>query len=136
MNLPPPPLLPAPATSFHDILYVLFRHKWKIIICAALGFSAASAIYLKRPPPFQSEAKLFIRYVLDNSNSGMPGNDTKAVSPDQRGDTIINTEVAILGIDVRKLVQQAIRRRIDEDQAPGESSLRDGEREPRRLASS
>jgi|CZKI01.1.fsa_nt_gi uncharacterized protein involved in exopolysaccharide biosynthesis len=97
MNLPPPPLLPAPATSFHDILYVLFRHKWKIIICAALGFSAASAIYLKRPPPFQSEAKLFIRYVLENSNSGMPGNDTKAVSPDQRGDTIINTEVAILG---------------------------------------
>lgn len=97
MNPPPPLLLPAPATSFYDILYVVFRHKWKIIVCGVLGFSAAVAIYFLRPPPFQSEAKLFIRYVLENSNPGMPGSDSKAVSPDQRGDTIINTEVAIVG---------------------------------------
>jgi len=62
-----------------------------------LGVSAAVAIYLLFPPPFQSEAKLFIRYVLENSTPGMPGNDEKAVSPDERGDTIINSEVAILG---------------------------------------
>jgi uncharacterized protein involved in exopolysaccharide biosynthesis/Mrp family chromosome partitioning ATPase len=92
-----PLLLPPSGTSFNDILYVLFRHKWKIIICTVLGVSAAVAIYLLFPPPFQSEAKLFIRYVMENSTPGMPGNDEKAVSPDQRGETIINTEVAILG---------------------------------------
>jgi succinoglycan biosynthesis transport protein ExoP len=97
MNASSPPLLPAPATSFNDILYVLFRHKWKILICATVGCSAAAAVYFLRPPPFQSEAKLFIRYVLENSTPGMPGNESKAVSPDQRGETIINTEVAILG---------------------------------------
>ena len=92
-----PLLLPPSGTSFNDILYVLFRHKWKTIICTVLGVSAAVAIYLLFPPPFQSEAKLFIRYVLENSTPGMPGNDEKAVSPDERGDTIINSEVAILG---------------------------------------
>lgn len=107
--LPPPLLLPAPAASFNDILYVLFRHKWKIIICALLGFTTATVLYLFYPPPFQSEAKLFIRYVLENSTPGMPGNDSKAVSPDQRGETIINTEVEILGSsDIAEQVADSI----------------------------
>jgi polysaccharide biosynthesis transport protein len=80
----------------NDILYIFFRHKWKIIICTLIGLVAASAVYLLRPTPYQSEAMLFIRYVLENSTSAMPGSDSKAVSPDQRGETIINTEVEIL----------------------------------------
>ena len=39
---------------------------------------------------------LFIRYVLESNSPGEPGNDSKAVSPDQRGDTIINSEMEIL----------------------------------------
>jgi len=93
-------LLAAPATptmSVDDFLYILFRHKWKIVVCCALGLAGAAAFYVLRPPPFQSEAKLFIRYVLDNSAPGTPGADSRSVSTDQRGDTIINTEVEILG---------------------------------------
>jgi uncharacterized protein involved in exopolysaccharide biosynthesis/Mrp family chromosome partitioning ATPase len=96
MNNPPTPLLPAPATTFNDILYVLFRQKWKILSCTMLGLGIAGAVYVFLPPPFQSDAMLFIRYVLESNSPGEPGNDSKAVSPDQRGDTIINSEVEIL----------------------------------------
>jgi polysaccharide biosynthesis transport protein len=96
MNTPPPPLLPAPVTTFNDILYVFSRQKWKILSCTLLGLAAAAAVYEFMPPPYQSEAMLFIRYVLESNTPGEPGNDSKAVSPDQRGDTIINSEVEIL----------------------------------------
>jgi uncharacterized protein involved in exopolysaccharide biosynthesis/Mrp family chromosome partitioning ATPase len=110
MNAPqplPPPQASAP--TFNDILYVLFRHKWRILICASLGLLAAAGMYFLNPPPYQSEAMLFIRYVLESSTPGMPGNDSKAVSPDQRGETIINTEVEILGsMDIANQVADAI----------------------------
>ncbi len=82
--------------SLEDIQYVLFRHKWKILICTTLGLLVSLGLYFFMPPPYQSEAMLFIRYVMENSTPGIPGADSKAVSPDQRGDTIINSEVAIL----------------------------------------
>src|ERR1700722_18983785 len=94
--LQPTPHPPAQGMSIDDIVYVLFRHKWKIIISTMLGLILAVAHYLLNPPPFQSEAMLFIRYVLENSAPGMPGNDSKAVTTDQRGENIINTEVEIL----------------------------------------
>lgn len=95
MNSLQPP--PAPSgMSLEDIQYVLFRHKWKILICTLLGLLTSLGLYLFMPPPYQSEAMLFIRYVMENSTPGIPGADSKAVSPDQRGETIINSEVAIL----------------------------------------
>src|SRR5579862_371178 len=97
MNPTPPPLLPAPATTFNDILYVFFRQKWKILSCTLLGLAAAATVYEAFPAPYQSEAMLFIRYVLESNSPAIPGNDSKAVSPDQRGETIINSEVQILG---------------------------------------
>jgi succinoglycan biosynthesis transport protein ExoP len=52
---------------------------------------------------------LFIRYVLEGSSPGMPGNDSKAVSPDQRGETIMNTEVEILSsMDIADQVADAV----------------------------
>jgi uncharacterized protein involved in exopolysaccharide biosynthesis/Mrp family chromosome partitioning ATPase len=95
-NIPPVPLLPAPATTFNDILYVFFRQKWKILSCTILGLLVAGGLYEFSPSPYQSEAMLFIRYVLESNTPGEPGSDSKPVSPDQRGDTIINSEVQIL----------------------------------------
>lgn len=82
--------------SIDDIFYVLLRHKWRILICTVIGLLISAAMYVIRPPPYQSDAMLFIRYVLENSTPGMPGSDAKAISPDQRGETIINTEEDIL----------------------------------------
>ncbi len=79
-----------------DIYYVLFRHKWKILICGMAGLLAAFGVYYFRPPLFQSEAKLFVRYVTEGKSLGPPGGETQTISTDPRGMTILNTEVEIL----------------------------------------
>ena len=56
----PKPVAP-PTFTLGDVYYVLFRHKWRIILCALVGFAAAAVVYRRNPPPYGSEAKLFIR---------------------------------------------------------------------------
>lgn len=101
MNQTPPalPAPPPPATiSANDILYILFRHKWKILICTLIGLIAAGVLYVLEPPPFESDAMLFIRYVTEDSAPGLPGGgDSKSVSLDARAEAILNTELEILG---------------------------------------
>ena len=46
---------------------MLFRHKWKILISAAVGIAAAAALYFLRPSDYESQAKLLVRYVVDTS---------------------------------------------------------------------
>ncbi len=87
----------APALDLGDIYYTLFRHKWKIILCTLAGLAAAAAVYKLTPPPYQSETKLFIRYVLSEGKSlGPGGDDSIKLNVDQRGETIINSEIEIL----------------------------------------
>lgn len=94
------PLVPTNSTmSVHDILYILFRHKWKILICTAIGLAAAALLFIYVPPSFQSEAMLFIRYVTEDSAPVLPdGASAKPISLADldRGDTILNTEIDIL----------------------------------------
>ena len=55
----------APATmTVADVWYALFRHKWKIVILSVLGVVAAGVLYVKNKPPYASEAKLLVRYVV------------------------------------------------------------------------
>ena len=94
-----------------DIYYVLFRHKWKILVCACGGLLAAAGLYRFRPPPFQSEAKLYVRYVTtaDKTLSGPGGSDTVTKSPDQRGETIMDSESQILtSLDLSTQVAKAV----------------------------
>ena len=87
---------PAAASSslnLQDILYVLFRHKWKILICSALGLSAAAAVFFLYPTMYESQAKLLVRYVVDTSaidqvDSRSTGGPSSA--------NLINSEVEIL----------------------------------------
>ena len=87
----------APSFRLGDIYYVLFRHKWKIIICTLLGLGIAAAYYKLNPPPYQSDAKLFVRFVISEGRLTEPGDkDTITVSPDVRGATVLNSELQIL----------------------------------------
>ncbi len=79
-----------------DIYYVLFRHKWKILLCSAAGVLASGFLLLLKPPGYKSEAKLLIRYVLDNKSANPVAKDSQITSPDARGENIINTEMEIL----------------------------------------
>ncbi len=83
-----------PALNLHEILFILFRHKWKILLCAAAGMLAAAAVYFLLPPAYESEAKLFVRYVVDKS--AIDGLDSQIKTPNPQTDTLINSEVEIL----------------------------------------
>lgn len=111
MNAVNATLIPAqpPSLTLGDIYYVLFRHKWKIIGCAIIGLAAAFAVYTYDPPPYTSEAKLFVRYVINERAPGLPATDTSQKSPDQRGETIMNSEREILtSVDLARQVAEAV----------------------------
>ena len=87
------PTAPAPSLTVHDILYVFFKHKWKILLCAAAGICAAAAAYFLRTPVFESEAKLLVRYVVDTS--AIDQVDSRATIGSS-SENLINSEVEIL----------------------------------------
>ncbi|HEY1791185.1 MAG TPA: Wzz/FepE/Etk N-terminal domain-containing protein [Verrucomicrobiae bacterium] len=85
-----------PAMSPGDIYFILFRHKWKIILLSLAGIAAAGAYWWFYPPPYQSEARLFIRYVLDSRSVNTDPKNAQMTSPDAMGQSIINSEIEIL----------------------------------------
>jgi uncharacterized protein involved in exopolysaccharide biosynthesis/Mrp family chromosome partitioning ATPase len=82
---------PDSSMNLDDILFILFRHKWKILLCAAIGFAAAAAVYLFKQRLYESEAKLMVRYVVDRSAV-----DTLNPEPKVSDMGLINSEVQIL----------------------------------------
>ncbi len=60
-----------------DIYYVLFRHKWKIILLSLAGIAAAAAFYYLNPPPYQSQAELMIQYVPRGHGPNLAGKRPK-----------------------------------------------------------
>src|SRR5215831_11038934 len=87
---------PPPGINLDDLLYVLYRHKWKIAIISLLAVAAAGAVYFTWPLPYRSETRLLIKYVVDSKTPSQMGG-AKVTSPDDRGDTILNTELEVLG---------------------------------------
>ncbi len=85
-----------PAFTPGDIYFILFRHKWKIILLSLTGIAAAAAYWWFYPPPYQSEARLFVRYVLDNRRLDADPKNAQMTSPDEMGQSIINSEMEIL----------------------------------------
>ncbi len=96
--------------SLGDIYYVLFRHKWKILIFSLLGVFGAGGFLLLKSDPYQSEARLLIRYVLDEGGAMAPSaNGSRVRTPDERGESIINSEIEILtSYDLAKSVAETI----------------------------
>lgn len=82
-----------------DIYYILFRHKWKILLCSLAGFAVAGALYRTSSPPYVSEARLLVRYIVHNSGPTGPnqsgGGPTKTPIAETLA-TIMNTETELL----------------------------------------
>ncbi len=87
---------PAPGISLGDIYFILFRHKWKIVGMAVLGLLAAAIFYKTQQPPFQSEAKLFVRYISDNRTQNPTDNNSHVTTRTGTGQSLMNSEIEIL----------------------------------------
>jgi succinoglycan biosynthesis transport protein ExoP len=93
------PQTKAPAPSgfgVHDVIYILFKHKWKIILLSLLGFGAAGGLAYRASlaPSYETTADLLVRYVVQ-SNVADP--DAPNASRGSRGAIeVMNTELSIL----------------------------------------
>jgi uncharacterized protein involved in exopolysaccharide biosynthesis/Mrp family chromosome partitioning ATPase len=90
--------------NLYDILFMLFRHKWKIIFFALGGLLAAGAVYIFVPPAYESEARLFVRYVQDRS--AVDEMDSQIKTPNPLTDSLIGSEAQIL--TSQDLAQQVV----------------------------
>jgi polysaccharide biosynthesis transport protein len=98
---------PRSGLSVNDVLFILFKHKWKISLCAAAGLAIAAALYFLLPPMYESEAKLLVRYVVDKS--AVDGLDSSGKSLGSPTEGAINSEVEILtSTDLTMQVAEAI----------------------------
>lgn len=101
--------------TLNDLLFTLFRHKWKILLASLAGLLTAAGVYFTQPPIYQSDAKLLVRYVLDRNTVDpieSTANGSKAT------DSVIGSEVEILtswdlamqvaeGVGVQRLLPRA-----------------------------
>ena len=92
------PANPPPTIKPGDILYLIFRHKWKILIISGLGIIATFLVPFFAPRMYQSEAKLLIKYVLESKSARQiaSNNDSQVQRVDAQGESIINTELQVL----------------------------------------
>jgi uncharacterized protein involved in exopolysaccharide biosynthesis len=98
---------PRSGVKLNDILFILFRHKWKVLFCAALGLLGAAGVYFFLPSPYESKAKLIVRYVVDRSS--VDNLDTAGKPVGSPNDSVILAEVEILtSSDVATQVADAI----------------------------
>lgn len=92
-----------------DILFILFRHKWKIIICAVTGIIAAGIMLVTKTPQYISEARIFIRFVQERTAVTPLAQGERISRGDQRSETIVMTETEILtSQDVAESVARAV----------------------------
>jgi len=95
---PGPVSPPPPTVKLADILYVIFRHKWKILIISGLGIVATFLVPLRVTKLYQSEAELLVKYVVESKPAHDMGPTDSQVRPvDTQGESIINTELHVLG---------------------------------------
>jgi uncharacterized protein involved in exopolysaccharide biosynthesis/pSer/pThr/pTyr-binding forkhead associated (FHA) protein len=80
-----------------DIYYILFRHKWKILVLAMLGIVGSVLLPTLWPQSYECSAELLIKYVADTSvPTGPTGDGSRTLYVDPAGRNIINTEMHVI----------------------------------------
>jgi uncharacterized protein involved in exopolysaccharide biosynthesis/Mrp family chromosome partitioning ATPase len=91
-----PPKSPERSIGVQDILFILCKHKWMILILALLGLGAAAAVYKTQKPLYQSEAKLLVRYVMETGSVDTFNRIKSPGGGGRGGDPVLITEMEIL----------------------------------------
>lgn len=113
------------AFGLQDILFVLFKHKWKVLVCGALGLAAAAAVFATHKPYYQSQANLLINYVLQRG--AVDDHEAEMATGGRSGDQVMTTEIEILRSgDLAADVAEAVGvERLLGSPNPGPSALAD-----------
>src|SRR5437867_9615935 len=82
--------------NLNDIFFALFKRKWTILLCAAVGIVAAAAFYFLYPPSYESQAKLLVRYVLERSGVDPIEAEKAGAASSNEADRVIGAEIEIL----------------------------------------
>ncbi len=90
-----PSEMPSVGLKLGDIYYIVFRQKWWILACLIAGTITAGIMYTSQKPMYSSEAKLLLRYVVENkaAEAGV-GAQTRSVGG--AAESIISSEFQIL----------------------------------------
>jgi succinoglycan biosynthesis transport protein ExoP len=100
------------ALDIGDIYFVLFKRKWLILSFCLLGLLAAGALLIIRPPQYESEAKLYVQYVVDAKNPAATagtGEDPAIRPTSSSGADIVLTEIEFLtSLDLAQQVVQRV----------------------------
>lgn len=114
MNNKQQPAESKPALEIGDIYFVLFKQKWLILSFCLLGFLAACALLIIKPAQYESEAKLYVQYVMEakNPEAGTSANssgDPGIRSTSSSGADIVLTEIEFLtSLDLAEQVVQRV----------------------------
>ncbi len=100
---------PNSSVNLDSVLFALFKHKWKVILGGCVGLLAAIAFYCFYPATYESQAKLFVRYVVDRSVVDSIDGANPANSTGRSVDSIIGAEIEIItSWDLAMQVAQSI----------------------------
>ena len=96
--------------SLGDVYFILFRQKWKILTFSVAGILGAVALlFVLKPPQYQSQAMLSIRYVVEGKSFNPSGDESNTRMLDEQRASIINTEMTALNsLDLAKQVVQVL----------------------------
>src|ERR1035438_3412222 len=79
-----------------DIYFVVFRHKWKILVLTLLGVAAAAFFYFTHQPLYQSQAKIDILYVTQVHAGNPADRSSSMTSLLDLSQNAMNSEMEIL----------------------------------------
>jgi uncharacterized protein involved in exopolysaccharide biosynthesis/Mrp family chromosome partitioning ATPase len=78
-----------------DLLYILFRQKWLILVFIVLGICAAATMRILKPPFYLSKARILLRYVIDPKVARTSHDETGVVGVESM-QNVLSTEMDII----------------------------------------
>lgn len=83
------------SVELDDIYYLLFRRKWVLIVTLGIALITSVLVFFITDTVYSSEAKIMIRYVMEDRDFGLNLEGTEIRSTSDR-DNIINAEMQIM----------------------------------------
>jgi uncharacterized protein involved in exopolysaccharide biosynthesis/Mrp family chromosome partitioning ATPase len=95
----------SPGIGLVDIYFVVFRRKWLILLFTVIGVAAGLYVFFTKQPPYQSSAKLLIKYIQDTSPTGSGESGQRVLSMSDQVQSVLNSEMQILtSLDIFQIV--------------------------------